>query len=128
MFLKDRKTRCIQASAGVIPLILSLICVLKEIWILLLFCVAALFAIVGLVPLFKRRESIWMFVFVAAAACPVNIKLTCWFIIEGPGFVGAWYGDIFLGLLMCGVLMSVEEIVFGVITRLIWKRQYKLGL
>ena len=61
---------------------------------------------------------VWLF------GIPVNLRLTLFiirFLELGPTLTAILYGA-FIALL----LFSVEEIVFGVFTRLIWRKQYKV--
>lgn len=79
-----------------------------------------------LVPLFKGRENLWMFATVALSAIPVNVKL----ILFLEKFGGVFFPSLLPFALLRGVLyycilFAVEEIIMGVITRLIWKRQKK---
>lgn len=97
-------------------------------WLLLMLCVLSLFIIVGVVPVFKRRESLYMFILVGIAGLPINVRLSYWLVSEE--FISSDFlvGNILWGALLCCVFFSVEEIVFGVLTRLIWKKQYKIKL
>lgn len=111
-----------------IPAVLSIMTVLKHSVILFVLLVIIHFVILRIVPAFKGRENLWMFIFVAISSVPLNIYILT--------FVNEWellFGTIFvLGILKCilyyVILFSVEEIIFGVITRLIWRKQYKLVL
>lgn len=116
--------KCVQLMTGSLPVGLAVKFLVDHSWISLLFAVISLFVIIGTVPLFKRRENLYMFIFVAIAGLPINIFLSYWLVTEG--FIGAGFiiGDIIWGMLLWCMLFSVEEIVFGVITRMIWKRQY----
>lgn len=128
MFSVNKKAGYIQLATGAIPAVLSVSFLVNESGVLLLFCVLSLFIIVGVVPLFKRRESLWMFILVAVAGAPVNIVLSNWIILEGFIDTGFLIGDILWGLLLCCTFFSVEEIAFGVVTRMIWKKQYKINI
>ncbi len=79
-----------------------------------------------LVPLFKGRENLWMFVTVALSAVPVNVKLLLFLGEFGGVFFPALLPFAILrGVLYYCILFAVEEIIMGVITRLIWKKQKK---
>ena len=126
MFYLNKKVRNIQLITGLLPAVLSVAFLVKESVLFLLLCVISLFITVGTVPLFRKRESLFMFILVAIAGLPVNIRLACWLVFEG--IIGSDFlpVDILWAVFLCCVLFSVEEIVFGVITRMIWKRQYRL--
>ena len=126
MFYLNKKVRNIQLITGLLPTVLSVAFLVKESVLFLLLCVISLFITVGTVPLFRKRESLFMFILVAIAGLPVNIRLACWLVFEG--IIGSDFlpVDILWTVFLCCVLFSVEEIAFGVITRMIWKRQYRL--
>lgn len=118
----------IQLAISLLPLVFSIAFLINQSWIALLLFVLSLFIIVGTIPLFRRRESLYMFLLVAIAGLPINIRLSFWLIYEEFISLDFFVGDILLYLVFGCVLFSVEEIVFGVITRLIWKKQYKIKI
>ena len=122
------KTNRIQIVLGALPTILSVGFLVKQSWLILLLCVLSLFIIVGVVPLFKRRESLYMFILVGIAGLPINIRLSYWLVSEEFISSGFLIGNILWVALLCCVFFSVEEIVFGILTRLIWKKQYRIKI
>lgn len=124
----NKRGNNIQLAISSLPAILSTAFLLNQSWLILLLCILSLFIIVGVVPLFRKRESLYMFILVAAAGLPINIRLSCWLVSEELISSGFLIGNILWGALLCCVFFSVEEIVFGVVTRLIWKRQYKVKI
>lgn len=123
-----KRTNKIQISLGISPAILSVGFLVNQSWLILLFCVLSLFIIVGIVPIFKKRESLYMFILVGIAGLPINIRLSYWLVSEEFISSGFLLGNILWVALLCCVFFSVEEIVFGIVTRLIWKKQYKIKL
>ena len=123
-----KRTNKIQISLGILPAILSVGFLVNQSWLILLFCVLSLFIIVGIVPIFKKRESLYMFILVGIAGLPINIRLSYWLVSEEFISSGFLLGNILWVALLCCVFFSVEEIVFGIVTRLIWKKQYKIKL
>ena len=112
----------------VIPAVLSTMAVLKRSMILLALLIVIHFVILKVVPSFKGRENVWMFIFVAVSSIPLNIYVLI--LVNKWGFL---FGSMFIlgilrSVLFYVMLLSFEEIVMGVVTRLIWKRQYKLVL
>lgn len=111
---------------SLILFIMSLSFVLsRSVFLLILECIF-LFLFVWLVPMCKHRENLWMFILVAIASTPINMFLIFSFICSG------WFEEsvvlikvLCIFLLYC-VVFSIEEIVFGTVTRLIWKKQCKL--
>lgn len=69
-----------------------------------------------------------MFIFVAIVGLPINIWLSYMLVSEGLVCSGFLIGDIIWGTMLFFIFLSIEEIVFGIITRMIWKRQYKIKL
>ena len=124
----NKITNIIQLSAGTLPVILSVAFLVKQSWLMLLFCILSLFAVIAFVPLFKRRESLYMFIFTGLVGLPINVRLAYWLISEEFIYPGSFIGSILWGAFLCCVFFSVEEIAFGVITRMIWKRQYKIKI
>ena len=111
-----------------IPAVLSLITVLKHSVVLLVLMIISHFIIIKFVPVFKGKENVWMFVFVAISSIPINfyimLLLNEWDLLFTSFFA--------LGVLRCIlyylVLFSMEEIIMGITTRVIWRKQYKLDL
>ena len=56
-----KRTNKIQISLGILPAILSVGFLVNQSWLILLFCVLSLFIIVGIVPIFKKREIMELF-------------------------------------------------------------------
>lgn len=112
----------------VIPAVLSTMAVFKRSMILLALLIVIHFVILRVVPSFKGRENVWMFIFVAVSSIPLNIYVLI--LVNEWGFL---FGSMFIlgilrSVLFYVMLLSLEEIIMGVVTRLIWKRQYKLVL
>ena len=124
----NKRTNKIQLAIVSLPIILSVSFLVNQSWLILLFCVLSLFIIVGIVPVFKRRESLYMFILVGVAGMPINIRLSYWLVSEEFISSGFLIGNILWGALLCCVFFSIEEIAFGVVTRMIWKRQYKIKM
>lgn len=124
----NKTANYIQLAIGLIPTLLSVLFLVRRSGLLLFFCILSLFVIVGAVPLFKKRESLWMFIFVAVAGLPINICLSYFLISEDFIGSGFWVGNILWGVLLCCVFFSVEEIVFGIVTRLIWRKQIRIKI
>jgi len=109
-----------------IPLLLSIGAVLSDAPILNILCFISHFIVLITVPHFKGRESLWMFLMTALSSIPFNIGL----LIKMADYGAIFYPSllplsILSGALYYIILFSVEEVVMGIITRLIWKRQLK---
>ena len=68
-----------------------------------------------------------MFLLVAVSGVPVNIIVIRWLLglsfFETHFFVLAFFRSVVLYLM----LLSMEELILGVVTRMIWKNQYKIS-
>lgn len=87
---------------------------------------ASIFLAVAFVPVFRHRENLVMFLLVWFCGIPINILLTKNIL----GFLeldSSVLNSIMYGVLIQMFLFSTEEIFFGVITRLCWRRQYKIS-
>ncbi len=112
-----------------IPAVLSLIAVMQRSIVLIAGAVVVPFLLLLLVPAFKGRESVWMFLFVGISSIPINAYILIFMNEQGYLFDDSFFIlGIFRTILYGSVLFSMEEIVMGVITRLFWKKQYKLPL
>lgn len=78
------------------------------------------------IPVFKHRENLWMFAIASFATIPINIplvKMICQSSVLANGRIAS---DIFKSIVVYALLFSVEQIVLGILTRLFYRRQYKL--
>ncbi len=107
-----------------IPLVLFLICILKNSVLCLILAIISPFIIVGAVPAFKKRENLWMFLIVAITGIPVNL-LFIYFLISEFGLDMILY-DVLYGSLLYFVLFSIEQLLYGIITRFIYRKQLKM--
>ncbi|MBE6995354.1 MAG: hypothetical protein E7429_01275 [Ruminococcaceae bacterium] len=87
--------------------------------------IAAVLAAVAILPLCRRRESIWMFFLLFLTATPLNIviikKILSTWLFEDFSLLT----NIFQGALLYLIAISIEELACGFFARLIWRRQYK---
>lgn len=111
-----------------IPIALSWVAVFNRSIVLLFFFVLAHFVVMKVVKCFKGRESLWMFVLVAVTSVPINIYVLIQLHKLDMIFDSFFILGIFRCVLYYCILFSIEEIVMGVITRLLWKKQYKISL
>lgn len=118
----------IQLSLGTVPMIFSILFLVSSSWKYILLSIVSLFVIIGCLPLLKKRQSLYMFVFVAIVGLPINIWLSYTLVSEDIVSSGFLIGDIVWGALLFFIFISIEEIVFGLITRMIWKKQYKIKI
>ena len=124
LFLKHLLT-IFQIGLGFLPLGISVFAVRMWCWPLALVALAGVFIVVAIFPLFRRRESLWIFFFVLLTITPINLaaidELLNSFLFEDSFLLT----NIIRGSLMFTIALSIEELVCGLVARLIWKKQYK---
>lgn len=80
--------------------------------------------IVAVIPWCRQHENMWLFVLTAIGSVPINITLTRYIIdmdIFETGF--PVLGVLVTSLEVYLLLLGIEEIIIGVLGRMIWKRQ-----
>lgn len=117
-----------QIVFALIPLLLSVAFVFYQSVLLTVLMIISSFVIVGTVPIFKKTQNIWMFLIVSVTVIPVNSYMICAIFSLGSLEDYNLFNKILYGAMLYCVFFSVEEILFGVITRLIWQNQYKINL
>lgn len=126
MLSVNKKASAVQLVTALIPVGIAIYYLFSGNWRLLPVTVAAIIAVIAVMPVYRRRESLWIFVITAAASIPVNIRLSIlldkWDILD----MGIPFSEYIVALFLCMMLFSVEEIILGVAGRLIWRRQYKI--
>lgn len=111
-----------------IPFVFSWIAVIKHSVFLFTLLFLAHFVLLKIIPGFRGRENLWMFIIVFVSSIPLNLYILRlmneWELIFGSMLI--------LGILRCIlyyiVILSVEEVIMGIFTRLIWKKQYRIDL
>ncbi len=124
----NKKNDVLQLAAGLVPVAFSVAFLFVHKWELLLLCAISLFLPVAFLPLCRHRENLYMFIFVAAAGCPVNVWASLWLVTEGIFDSDYVIANVLWCILLFCVLFSVEQIAFAVITRLIWRKQHKIKM
>ena len=85
----------------------------------------SIFAAVSMVPGFRHRESLGISILVAICAIPSNIRIS-YYCVHELLYLNV-LGEILYFIICYLVLFSIEEIIFGIIARLIWKKQYRFS-
>lgn len=91
-------------------------------WLVVL--IVSILFIVAVVPWCRHHENMWLFVLTAIGSVPINITLTRYIIdmdIFETGF--PVLGVLVTSLEIYLLLLGTEEIIIGVLGRMIWKRQ-----
>lgn len=127
MLRVKKATEIITSHSALLPISLSLIGATKHSPVILLLLPVSLFITVTLTPWARKRENILMFLLVAVSGIPVNLILIRWFlglsIFESPLIILTF----FRGVVLYIMLLSMEELILGIITRLIWQNQHKIS-
>ena len=99
----------------------------KALWLLPV-VVILIFILIGTMPICRKNENLWMFVLTGFCSIPVNVflltKFNVWmdYLYNGSGKIH----KIALIIGYTIVLTGMEEIILGVLTRVLWKKQCKL--
>lgn len=113
----------------VLPIVISIASAhYKMLWLIPM-AVLSMFVLVGTLPFCRKHENLWMFVLTAFCSIPVN-----WFLLTN---FEIWKNVLYSGGESCiltkiviveymMVLTGVEEIILGLLTRMLWRKQYKL--
>lgn len=85
--------------------------------------IALHFLLLKIIPIFRKRESVWMFIFVIFSTAPFNL-----YVLRALNDFSSFFDNSFLlGLIECvvyyAIMFSIEEIAMGVVTRFFWRKQ-----
>lgn len=85
----------------------------------------AIYFCISICSLCRKHENLWLFVLTGIAIIPANIEIS----MIACGYFFCPWGDAFVFKLCIfplaySILFSIEEILLGIIGRLIWKYQY----
>lgn len=93
-------------------------------YILMILSMLAIFFAISVCGSCKNHENLWLFVLAGAALIPTNIRLS----LYASDYFGYLWNDasimkfIYIPLAF-SILLSIEEIILGVIGRIVWKEQ-----
>ena len=125
--IKKESSAVMTHSISLLPISMSIVGAIKHSTIPIMLWPITLLIAVALTPWAKKRENTWMFLLVAVSGIPVNIVLIRW-IFELSIFESHFFLlTLFRGVALYIMLLSAEELILGVVTRMIWKNQYKIS-
>lgn len=128
MFNLSSYRKYYQILFALVPMLFSIAFVLFKTVPLIVLTVVSLFVIVGAVPIFRKRENLWMFLLTAIIMIPINLYMIFAIVnLDSLSSCDLLCKILFGAVLYC-VFFSVEEILFAFITRLIRKKQYKINI
>lgn len=116
------KKKNLRVLTALIPLAISVIAVCTRAFWMAPLAAAAMFLIVAAVPVFRIHANLWIFMFTGIAGIPWNILL-CRLLIPILSESRFFFQDLLWGVVLFFVLFSVEQIVFCVITRMLFRNQ-----
>ena len=94
--------------------------------VLLFLFILAHFVVIKVISYLKRHENLWMFILVVITSIPINFYI----LLQLHKLNMIFNSFYVLGILRCVlyycILFSVEEIIMGVLTRMIWEKCIKL--
>lgn len=122
------KKQWVQPALTMIPLFVSTIFYFTGTTYILIGSVILLFLLVAFLPVCEKRENLWMFVFSSVSLLPANIRFSVlishW--AEEELYWDSTFMQIIVLLIALHILFCMEQIILGFITRLLWRRQYKV--
>ncbi len=122
------KKQWVQPALTMIPLFVSTILYFTGTTYILIGSVVLLFLLVAFLPVCEKRENLWMFVFSSVSLLPANIRFSVlisqW--AEEELYWDSTFMQIIVLLITLHILFCMEQIILGFITRLLWRRQYKV--
>lgn len=85
--------------------------------------VAAVFAVVAVLPFTRGYERIWVFLIAALAVIPWNVTAAVWWLRKTEYEITLFPAQIARGMLIYLILFCVEEMIAACFGRIIWRKQ-----
>lgn len=111
-----------------IPLVLLSVAVFKNVIVLGVISIVLLFAIVFFSPLTAGNENFWMFGLSSITLLPLNIKVAIGLRAALYDFLDLYFESLLITIILFFVLSNIEQIVLGVITRVIKPNQKRINV
>lgn len=96
-------------------------------YVLTIISILTIFFCIGACDVCRKRENLWLFVLVGISVVPVNLVMSM-YVSDYLGYL--WNGSFIMKIiyfsLIYAVLFCLEEIILGIIGRIIWKNQYSV--
>lgn len=105
-----------------IPPALAVIAACKTSLIISIIAMAIVFLDVVILPMCENNENAWMFFLTAISVTSINIRLIINFLGDCES-VPERLISVLVGLLAYFMLFSIEEIIMGIITRILFPKQ-----
>ena len=102
-----------------VPIALAITASIKISALYFILAIIFAFVVVAVMPICKHYENAWMFFMTAITVVPINIRVIVHLFSGGANsLIGVLWG-----VILFFVMLSIEELIAGVITRIIWKNQ-----
>lgn len=112
----------------ILPMLTSILSVYYNALWLIPVVVILIFMLIGTMPICRKNENLWMFVLTGFCSIPINVFLLTKFNVW-MDYLYNGSGKVHMIVLIIGytiVLTGMEELVLGLLTRVLWKKQCKL--
>lgn len=112
----------------ILPMLTSILSVYYNALWLIPVVVILIFMLIGTMPICRKNENLWMFVLTGFCSIPINVFLLTKFNVW-MDYLYNGSGKVHMIVLIIGytiVLAGMEELVLGLLTRVLWKKQCKL--
>ena len=112
----------------ILPMLTSILSVYYNALWLIPVVVILIFMLTGTMPICRKNENLWMFVLTGFCSIPINVFLLTKFNVW-MDYLYNGSGKVHMIVLIIGytiVLTGMEELVLGLLTRVLWKKQCKL--
>lgn len=106
--------------AIIVPLGLAISSLCSGVWTMALAAILSAYILVGGLPVLKAQKVKWIFLLMFLICLPINISVIVQFLSSWL-FCDSWIiTNILRGAVWTMIILSVEEIVFTFIARLLW--------
>lgn len=124
----NEKKQWAQLVFVLIPLTLSLVFYYFDNILILTAAVLSLFLLVSILPVCKKRENLWMFIFSGISLFPANIRsaLLLFDRLKDEIYMDSGFLKVTAVLFLLHILFCIEQLSLGILTRLVWRKQYKV--
>lgn len=128
MFHKITVEKVYGLVCALLPILFSLICVIAHSFGLISLLPVVLIVSIALNPYSRKYENIWMFVLVAIASIPVNVMFIKYLSELFFDEVLIFPLILFRSAALYVMFLSLEELLLGIVARVIWKEQWEISI
>lgn len=118
-YLKKNVWQCFLLA---FPFVLAIIAAFKASPIISIIAMAIVFLDVVVLPVCKNNQNAYMFFLTAVTVTPINIRLIIHFLGDCESALEILI-SVLVGLLAYFMMLSIEEIIMGIVTRFLFPKQ-----